>query len=115
PVRGGGCVAPVPASSHICPSAMRHLSSLSDQLLVSESPTDYVTHCEHEELNVRHIAVIEPKRLLVHIPEQMERLDRNVGSVEAPLQERPEILKPVRVNVSLDISYSVADYLLLAV
>ena len=115
PVKDGGCVVPAPPSSRICPSAMCYLSRLFDQLLVSEPSTDYVTHCKNEALKVTHVTVIEPKRLFIHIPKQVEGFYRNIGPVETPLQKRPEILKAIGVNVVFDISYGVVNHLVLEV
>lgn len=48
-------------------------------------------------------AVVEPERFFVDVPEQVERLNTNVGSVNRPLQECPKILNPVGVNRSIDV------------
>src|SRR5579862_764476 len=43
----------------------------------------------------------------------MKRLNRNVSSRNAALQERPEILHSVRVDFAIDILNSVVNYLML--
>ena len=41
------------------------------------------------------LAIVEPECLLIHVSEQMKRLDRNVGSIQSALQQRPEVFDPV--------------------
>jgi hypothetical protein len=43
------------------------------------------------------LAHVEAKRLFVYIPEEMERLNRNVRAIQLPLEQGPEVLNPVRV------------------
>jgi hypothetical protein len=43
--------------------------------------------------------VIEAENLFVNVSIEMERLNSNVGSAKGSLQERPEVLQPVRQNV----------------
>ena len=40
----------------------------------------------------------------------MKRLYRNVSSSEAALQQRPEILQPLRVYISLYVALKMVDY-----
>ena len=69
------------------------------QFFVRETTANDVSHCEHEALKVGQVAVVVAERLFVDVPEQVEWLDGNIGSVEGPLQQRPEILQSVRMNV----------------
>ena len=48
-----------------------------------------------EALPVRHLAIVEAERLLVQAAEQVERLNRNIGPVDRPLQQTSEVFKPV--------------------
>src|SRR5208282_2728929 len=45
-------------------------------------------------------ALIEPESLLVQIPAQMRRVNTDVGSLEGPFQEAPEILDVVGMHVA---------------
>src|SRR4030095_14850486 len=47
------------------------------------------------------------------ITEQVEGLHANVGATDRALQERPEILEPVGVNLALGIALGVVDDLML--
>ena len=53
--------------------------------------------------------IIESENLFIDVPEQMEWLDRNVGAVQAALQQRPEVLNPVRVNIAVHVGFHVID------
>jgi len=45
--------------------------------------------------------MVETERLFVKIAEQMERFDRHVGALDGALQEIPEVLQPVGVDLSI--------------
>ena len=53
-------------------------------------------------------AIIEPEYLLIYVPLKVKRLHGNVGSLESPLQERPEIFDSVRVNLSAHVLFRVS-------
>ena len=84
-VSGGGCVSPG-FISEVNLELINH-PLLASQLLVGETATNNVAHCEHEAFNVRHIAVVVPECLFVNVAEQVERLDSDVRTVKASLQE----------------------------
>ena len=46
---------------------------------------------------VKAFAIIVAECLLVQIPEEMEGFYRNIGAVDAPLQQRPEVFQAVGV------------------
>ena len=50
----------------------------------------------------------EPERLFVQIPKQVERLD-GVGAAQRPLQQTPEVLAAVRVNLPVHVLVGVVD------
>jgi len=52
---------------------------------------------------VSHLAVVEPESLLVDVAEQVERLDAHVGAAQGPLEEAPEVLDAVGVDVLADV------------
>ena len=112
-VIGGGCVSAAPVSCIWCPSAMCYLPYLPSELLISKPTTDYVPHRKHEALQVVHIPIVVTERLFIDVTEQMKRFNRNVSSVEGSLQETPEVLKTVGVNVTVHVDFSMIDNLLL--
>jgi hypothetical protein len=55
------------------------------------------------------IPVVKTKSLLVDVAEQMERLHADVGSMQAALQEAPEVLHAIGVNVAVYVFHGVID------
>lgn len=41
------------------------------------------------------LAVVVAERLLIEVAKQMERFDTHIGSAQAALQQRPEVLKAI--------------------
>ena len=56
-----------------------------------------------EAFSVRQLSTVVPERLLVQIPEQVERLHGNVRAVNRPLEAGPEVLHAIRVDVAIDV------------
>ena len=56
---------------------------------------------------IAFVAVVEAENLFVNVARKMKRLNTNVGSAKAALQERPEILKAIRVNATANVFMSV--------
>src|SRR5216683_463621 len=67
------------------------------QFLVGQSLTECRASGLDEACRVRALALIVAESLLIQIAEQMKRLDAHVGPLQTTLQERPEILDPVRM------------------
>lgn len=61
------------------------------------------------------LARVEAECLFVYVPEEMERLNRNVCTVQLPFQQRPEVLNSVGVNGPVHIVLKVVDDLLYVV
>ena len=109
-VSGDGRIAsPAPVSCmSIGPSAIRDtFLDLTSQLLVSDTATNDLFHNSAEPLRIRQRAVVIPEALFIQVPEQMERLNADVGPVESTLQQAPEVLHGVRVDVAIHILYGV--------
>jgi len=60
------------------PSAMLHHFCFAGQLLVSQATANNLFHSEHEAVNIVSVAVIKPERLFIDVPEQVERLNRDI-------------------------------------
>ena len=57
-----------------------------------------------EAVRVTHILpVVVPEGLLIEVTEEMERLNTYVGTTDAALQQRPEVLKAVGVDATVDV------------
>jgi len=78
---------------------------LPNNLLAQQTETIPVIH-----RIIARSPIVESKSLFIHITEEMKRLYRDVSSAEAALQQRPEILQPLRVYVSLYVTLKMVDY-----
>jgi hypothetical protein len=77
---------------------------------ISEATASDLRHSKLESLRIVSGAffgstIIETKNLFVYIAEQMKRLDSDIGSTKAALQQRPEVLKAVRVDAAIDVPF----------
>ena len=105
--RGCGYASRVPGAygEEVSSSTLRFAS----QFLVRDPASDNLFHDTREPLRVRQLAGVETECLFVDVTEQVEGFDADVGSVEAPLQETPEVLHPVRVYVLIHVFDRVID------
>src|SRR5207245_10134012 len=71
-----------------------------DERLVGEPLSGELRKQLLETSGVVGLARVEPEDLLVEIPEQVKRLDIDLGAVQAALQQPPEVLDSVGVNFS---------------
>src|SRR5665213_176481 len=62
--------------------------------------------------SVRILAVVVAKSLFIQITEQVVRFDAHVGTIQAALQETPEVLHTVRVDVAANVLFSMIDDLM---
>src|ERR1035441_9760462 len=110
-VSGGGISSPAPVScDSIGPSTIRDtFLYLASQLLVGNTATNDLFHNSTKPFRVRQGAVVIPETLFVKIPEQMEWLNTDVGPVESALQQTPEVLHRICVDVSIHILHRVID------
>src|SRR5439155_18159718 len=72
---------------------------------VGEPPTHDRLHNLHEApaVAVRHATLIEAEDLFVNVRAQVEGFHIDVGALERPLEQAPEVFKPVGVDMSLDV------------
>ena len=69
-----------------------------------------LSNSQIKAVTVVHVpAVIEPKRLLIDVAEQVERLDADIGAVQSALQEAPEVLHTIGVYVLIHVLDRVID------
>src|SRR5437867_3639230 len=66
-----------------------------DQVGVSEALPDQSLERVNEPRHVFGLAVVEPVYLFVEVAEQMERLDADVGALDRPLEQGPEVFQAV--------------------
>src|SRR5579871_395312 len=86
------------------------LAGLADQVLVHEPLAYDLRNRQIEPIPVVHVLpVVVAERLFVNVPEQMEGFDGDISAFEAPLQEAPEVLQPVGVNLPVNVGFGVID------
>jgi hypothetical protein len=86
-----------------------NLLSLASQFSIRHATTNNLFHDGGEPLGVRSLPAIVPKRLFVQITEQVEGLDADVCAVQPALEQAPEVLHRIGVNVAVDVLNSVID------
>jgi hypothetical protein len=79
------------------------------QFSVCQPASDDLLHDTHEALRVRHFPIVVTICLFIDIAEQVEWLDADVRAVQSALQETPEILHRVCVNVIINVFDSVIN------
>ena len=77
-------------------------------LRIGKALADDLRHGKVEAVEIGNVAllgfaIVESKHLLVKVTVKMEWLDRYVGSAQVALEQAPEILQAVSVNLSLDV------------
>src|SRR5437879_1010529 len=103
------------APSHLLASRLlrwrRSQARVGSQVAVGQALADDGAQCldEPSRVAVRIAPFVESKRLLIHIPMQMEGVHRDIGTTECPLEQAPKILKPVGVNMALDVHLGLVD------
>jgi hypothetical protein len=80
-------------------------ADFSSQFGIGKPPSDHLRHCQREPICVRkrivlRCAIVEPERLLVYACVKVKLFDGNVGSAQGPLQQAPEVLDAVSVDVA---------------
>ena len=82
----------------------------SDELCVFQSLADYPLQSFNKAPLVIIFALVEPKRLLIQVPEQMKRFNVHIGSMQCAFEERPEIFQAVRVDVTLRVANGMVNH-----
>jgi hypothetical protein len=99
------------SSVNIGPSAMSDYPfDFTSQLLAGKPASNDLFHDRAKPLRIRQGAKVVPEGLFVQIPEQVERLHADIGTVQAALQQAPEILRRVCVDVTVHVFYRVVDH-----
>jgi hypothetical protein len=85
------------------------LLALPGQAIPRETTASDLSAHDSETLCVRELSSVVAKGLLVQVSEQVVGLNADVGAVELPLHETPEIFHRVRVDVAVHVFDSVVD------
>lgn len=79
------------------------------ELLIGDALTRDRRKCRHEPALVIVLAGIEAERLFIEVAEQMERLDTHIGALDPALQEAPEVLNAVGMDIPAHVGFGVID------
>jgi len=88
---------------------------LASEFRIGQALSDDLTHADVETFRIGHLAIVEPESLFVDVAEQMERLHADVGAVQLPLNQAPEIFHSVSVGVFVRVLHGVIDNRMLIV
>src|ERR1039457_5056503 len=89
--------------------------NLPGELCIGQSFATDRTNQSGEPLRVVHVTVIESATLFSDIPEQVKGFHTDVGPVQGALQETPEVLHTIGMDVPIRVLDSVIDYRVLIV
>jgi hypothetical protein len=64
-----------------------------------------------EAVGIGALSSIVPERFFIEISKQVKRLNTDIGTLDGPLQEAPEILNSVGMDFAPDVGFSVVDNL----
>lgn len=91
----------------------RRFSHLAGKLCVGEFlPNDLLYRLLETTVIVHVLSIVVTEHLLIQVAEQVERLHANVGSAKAALQETPEILQSVSVDLTVNVGNGMVDNLM---
>src|SRR5579863_3577867 len=90
---------------------LRHVwrVTLTRQFAIRQAVSSNATHrfCKPhrigELLSQRVLPIVESECLLIHVTEQMKRFNGNIGSTKTTLQQAPEILYALYVNLPVNV------------
>jgi len=100
-----------------CLLGLRYFAFIrTDQLLVGETLPYDLGDQRGEPIRIVHFdPIVEAESLFVNIAEQVIRFHRNVGSVDTTLQQAPEVLHAVGVNLPVNVGFGMVNNLVLKV
>src|ERR1019366_7543733 len=85
------------------------LQIFAGKFLVGDPASDNLFHDGSKPFRVREVPSVVAESLFVNVTEQVERFDTDIGSMQAALDETPEVLHGVGVDVSIDVLYGMVD------
>src|SRR6266542_556240 len=81
----------------------------SNELRIFQCLSGNAAKCFRESASVGILALVESKGLLVAIPEQMKRLDINIGSMQSAFEKRPEVFQSISVNLAACVAFQMVN------
>lgn len=91
------------------PRPWRWLRRLAHQITVHDALADDAMKSVDESSSILRFAGVEAIRLFIQIPKQMEWFHADIGALDCPLQEAPEVFETVGVHLPLDIRFGMVN------
>jgi hypothetical protein len=85
---------------------------LACEFRISQPLADDLTQADVEPLGIGHLAIVEPESLFIDVAEQVKRLYADVGAVQLPLHQTPEVFHAVSVDIAIRVFDGVIDDLM---
>ena len=76
---------------------------------VRQAAPDHAGNRAIEPIAICPVPLVEAVCLFVEIPEQVEWFDADVRPAQRPLEEAPEVLHPIRMNLAVNVLNGVVD------
>ena len=84
-------------------------SHLAGEFGIGHALADDSLDAHGEALGIVHLPIVVAERLFVNVPEQVKRLDAHVGAFQSALEQAPEVLHSVGMDLPVHIGLSVID------
>src|SRR5215469_8397913 len=95
---------------------MYGVGALASEFLRHDSAVCNMTHHATKTSQVGNeflfrCSIVEPEYLFICVSEQVKWFDANVCALQSTLEQAPEILQSVCVNLSVNVAFRMVDYL----
>ena len=87
----------------------RRFSHFAGEFCIGQALAHDLTDANIEAFAVGHLPIVETECLFVDVPEQVKRLDTDVGSMQAAFQQAPEIVHAVGVHIAVHVFDRMVD------
>jgi hypothetical protein len=90
---------------------------LARQFGISEALAPNLRHKQGEAISIRESVVLRrtvvvTKHLFAEVLVKVKRLNRRIRSAQSPLQQTPEVIEPLSMNLPIDVFLGVVDNLM---
>lgn len=99
-----------------CLRVAHGVSALTGQLRIGETLPAHLRHEQCEAVGVRQFVVfrrtvVVSENLFAEAVVKMKWFHRNIRATEGPLDQAPEVIHPLRVDLTVDVFLGMIDYL----
>ena len=99
---------------------MYGVGALAGEFLIGDAVIRNSTHNSEEASQIRNevilrCSIVETENLLIHVAEQVERLNGDICSFQSALEKASEILHPVCMNLSAHVAFGMVSNLMIKI